>query len=312
MSTNEPIDQHYIPKVYLKAFANAQKVLYQLKKNHHKVTQTTVSKICYSPHYFTIQREETKQMHQIKDAYHIEKNAFKKQENRYEKLLKKFSVPHLSNYLISRSEAREFLDILTTIKRRNPAVRKILSANYLEYFNSDALRKDIAPGLELDKELEGTDPEEYLQKFILELNNDPKRIHDLYLTSFLGKERRVTEKVLDTLMQFKLYIHFAPIGSQFITSDNPGFTVVDDIVTNYGGLSQEFMFIFPLTPTCCLLIDASEKDDPLSLSKTIHTKHVDVSSVSLTNKSTLSVAREKVFAYGKEELKKLIVHKHAE
>jgi len=299
---SNPVDQHYVPKTYLKSFANLQKVIYQVKREYRKISQTTISKICYEPNYFTIRREETKLLNKIADPFHIEKNAFKKQENNYGKILKKITLASLKETQISRTEVRSFLEILITIKRRNPTVRKVLMENYLNYINSMEFKKRIEPGMELARKVDKIDPDEYVQNFLKEINSDSNRLNDTYLLSFLGNEQKVIERVLDTLMQFKLFINHAPPGMQYITSDNPGFTVVEDIVTNYGGLGQEFLFVFPLTPLCCLIVDASEPEDPYVLHKPVHIRHVGSSSVVLTNKSTASVSREKIFSYSKHVL----------
>ena len=300
---SDPINQHYVPKTYLKSFANSQKILYQFKRRYRKISQTTISKICYEPNYFTIQREETKLLNQIKDSFFIEKNSFKKHENNYEAILKKLVIASINQFQLTKTEVRSFLEILITIKRRNPAIRNILTDNYRQYLNEN-MRKDIEPHFELARKVNpDIDPEEYLNTYLNDINTNPNRLHDAYLSSFLGNEKKVTEEVLNTLMQFKLIINHAPPGIQFITSDNPGFTIVDDdIITDYGGLSQKFRFVFPLTPICCLVVDGWNKEDPYVLQKPIYVGHATSTAVNLTNRGTAAVARDKVFSYSRNAL----------
>ena len=73
---NNPINHHYVPQVYLKAFADSKKKLYQLKMRYRKITQKSIAQICYEPNYFLIQKDETKLFNKVTDPYHIEKVFF--------------------------------------------------------------------------------------------------------------------------------------------------------------------------------------------------------------------------------------------
>ena len=172
----------------------------------------------------------------------------------YEGILKKLTLPSLNQTRLPRSDVKTFLEILITIKRRNPTVKKQVIKDVRSHFNSEEFKKDIQPGIEISKKIDLINPEEYVEKYIKMINNDNSKVTDIYLSRFLGKESTVIEKVIETLMQYKLYIYHAPLSSQFFTSDNPGFFVVGNIIVNYGGLSDNFVFIFPLSPKCCLLI----------------------------------------------------------
>jgi hypothetical protein len=237
----------------------------------------------------------------LNDPYHIERNAFKIHENVFGKLLKKITKASLSPFTLPMRDVKLFLEILVTIKRRNPVIRQTLSHQLKEYINSKAFKNQVASISELAKRVDGSDALAYLEKYKNEVNNDPSHLHDAYLSNFLNAEQKLTENIINTLMAHKVFIHHAAIGNQFLTSDNPGFVVVNDIVISHGGLSDAFLYSFPLTPSCCLFIDASEKDHLQLIDKTIYIRHVDPDAVELTNRSTASVAT-KIFSYGKKHL----------
>jgi len=296
---SNPINNHYVPQVYLKAFADSQKQIYQLKRKYRKISQKRIAQICYEPNYFTIQKDETKLFNNVTDPYHIEKYSFKKHENMYERILKKITLPSLNQTRLSKSEVKTFLEILITIKRRNPTVKKQLIKEIRNHFNSGEFKKNLQPGIEISRKIDSIDPEEYIENYIQTINNDNSKVADIYLSIFLGNESKVIEKVSGTLMHYQLFVYHAPPLSQFFTSDNPGFTVVGDIIVNYGGLSDKFVFIFPLSPKYCLLIDSTDLDDKFNLDKMIYHKHIDNASVEIFNQSTAQISIDKVFCYNK-------------
>ncbi len=122
MST--PKNHHFIPKVYLKEFANYQQHLYQLYKSHKNISIKSTSQICYKPNYFKLSSLEEHFPKNVNDLYHIEKTTFAKHENAYSKLVKKITHPSLSYITISKYEVEYFLEILLTFKRRGPIYRQ--------------------------------------------------------------------------------------------------------------------------------------------------------------------------------------------
>jgi hypothetical protein len=299
---SNPINHHYVPQVYLKSFANSEKKVYQLKKSDKIISQRSISQICSEPNYFTIQKEETKLLNQITDPYYIEKHSFKKHENLYGRILKKLTSPSLNLLRLPRTEIMTFIEILVTIKRRNPTVKKMLMQNFLSYVNSEKFVKDMQPGIELSRQIDEIAPEAYLKSYIGNLNNDNSKVQDIYLTRFLGSEKLTVDSVITTLMKFKLYLCYAPPLSQFITSDNPGYLVVGNEIINYGGLSNDFAFVFPLTPKYSILIEASESDDKFNIDKAIYVRYLNTATVELYNEGTAKVAIDKVFSYSKQAL----------
>lgn len=163
---SNPINNHYVPQVYFKAFGDSQKQVYQLKRKYRKISKKSIAQICYEPNYFTIQRDETKLFNNVTDPYHIEKHAFKKHENLYERILKKITFPSLNQTRLTKSEVKTFLEILITIKRRNPTVKKQLIKEIRNHFNSGEFKKNMQPGIEIARQIDTIDPEEYIDNYI--------------------------------------------------------------------------------------------------------------------------------------------------
>ena len=301
---NNPKNHHFVPEVYLKEFSNSLKQLFQLKKDYKKMSIKSVGQVCYELNYFKVNSKDNLLLHKLKDQYHIEKNVFKKQENTYPKLLKKVTFPTLSFLSIQKSDALFFLEFLITIKRRNPFYRKHIIKHYKEYVASDRFKKDVEIGIDISKKIDKIDPLEYLKNYIEEVTISKDKQSDMYLQGFLDENNRTAKKAAEILLRYKLFIYHAPFESEFITSDNPGFSILpDNQLLSFGGFGETFKFIFPLTPKCCLFI-ASKEVDPnnLLLSKNIQIIHTTMDVVIAINDCTYQLALKKVFSYSSKTL----------
>ena len=308
MST--PGKHHFVPEVYLKEFSNSQKQLSHLKKGFSKITNKTIAQVCYKLDYFKLHSQDNLLLYKLNDYYHIEKNVFKKHENRYFKLLKRLTHPALTLVSVSKSEVILFIEILTTIKRRNPTYREQSISNYKNYVTSEKFKQDAEIGIELSMKLDTIDPIEYFENYIKEATTSENKQSDMYLRGFLDNENKIAQNVANTLLQYKLYMYHAPFGSEFITSDNPGFTLLQSgELISFGGLGLPFKFVFPLTPKHCLFINYEDEDldNKFLLIKDIHIIHTDKKTVDTINTCTYRIAMQKVFAYSSNALKSLVM-----
>jgi hypothetical protein len=306
MST--PKDHHYVPKVYLREFSNSQQQLFQVLKGKQKISIKSVSQVCYLSNYFKLHSLGSSLTYGIKDHHHIEKNVFRKQENNYPKLVKKVTFPSFTKCMLKTSEAFLLLETLMMIKRRNPTYRAYIIQSYKEYIRSEKFRKDAEPGLEIAKRIDKIDPVAYFENFIKIATTDDHTQSDFYLQGFLDKENKIVQTSAQALMRYKVYIFHAPFGSEFLTSDNPGFsTMPDGSLYLFGGFGGPFTFTFPLTPKCCLYISYLQAEDNyLSLEKNIHVIHTDRHFVDTVNEGTCKLAMNKIFGYSKGALLKVI------
>lgn len=300
-----PKDHHFVPKVYLKEFANSQKQLYQLIKGNTNISIKSIGQICYKPHYFKFHLSDSLILQKIKDPNYIEKNVFKKQENLYPKLVKKITFPYLSSHSLLKSETFFFLETLITIKRRNPTYREQIIEFFKKHVTSEQFKKQAELGFEISRLVDKIDPEIYFENYIKEATTNKDKQSDFYLESFIDKQNKATETAAELLFRFKIYIYHAPWGSEFITSDNPGFTVFPDgNLSSFGGFGVPFTFIFPLTPKCCLYITHQQIDGNFfNLTKDIYVAYADKNFIDTVNEGTYKLAVEKMFSYSKHTLK---------
>lgn len=301
---SSPKDHHFVPKVYLKEFSNSHKQLFQILKGYSNISVKSIGQVCYKPYYFRLNSNDRFFLHKIEDQNYIEKNVFKKQENSYQKLLKKITFPSLSSLLLNKSEVILFLETLITIKKRNPTYREQIIKELKEYIISDHFKKQAEIGIELSKKVGEIEPEKYFERFIEEATTSKEKQSDFYLDTFLDEENNTTKIVTQILLRYKLFIYHAPIGSEFITSDNPGFTMLPNgELLSFGGFGLPFTFAFPLTPKCCLYINyLNFEQDNYSLKKSIHIIHTNKNFVDTVNEGTYKIAIEKIFSYSQNTL----------
>lgn len=292
MST--PKQHHYVPKVYLKSFADEAGNLFAYNKLYRSCKKTNISNVCYALNYFTVSKEETQLIHKVEDINYIEKEVFRKQENAYRQLLHTIIDPPYTHE-IAVGQAAQFMEVLINIKRRNPSMKQSLFLQITEYINSAEFQQHVAPAIEISRKIDTIDPEEYIRNYIATTTKDKDKLKDMYLARFLQASSETVTAIINTLLQFKWHIILAPVGSVFYTSDNPGFTFTgDNTLLNAGGLSESFVHVFPLTPTDCLMIGSSEIDKEYETNKTIHKIPVEGPVVNWINDFTFRIANNKV------------------
>lgn len=298
-----PNKHHYVPECYLKAFAK-NKEFYSFCIQYKHIKPSSIGKECYIPNYFKITEEETFLFNDVEDAYEIESRSFKKQENDYQNLLHEITQQKNTPYRIEKEHAELFLETLITIKRRNPSLRKSFKDGFKNYFNSTSFIKDLASIVEIAEKYDKEGTERFLKgNFMNDYKSDDK-LNDRFRSRFL-KECNVTKKILDSLMECKIFIGHIVGDGEFITSDNPGFTIVDDLLLNMGGFDRAYQFAFPLSSKQCIIIDRQYLDKENLSQKLIHPLKLSQTHIDEFNSYTYRVAVSKVFASSKEVLNRL-------
>lgn len=304
MKPGNPINHHYVPRVYLKQFADKDSRFYQLCKQYRGISEKHVSQVCYIKNYFKIQREESKLLRGIVDDYHIEKNAFTLQENSLPSLVNLISQVRESAFEIDRSQLEILLSTLITIKRRNPNIRDYLTAAVKREVSLGILERYFEPYMELAWGIDKVDPMIFINKTKEEFIKEPSMAEDLYVNSFIEKRSTIVQKVTDVLLVSAIQIYHAPKGHMFFTSDNPGFIKSGEEVLNFEKLEDPFLFAFPITSTACLIIDSKKlgnySDDKISIVPIeCAVEHVD-----FINSCTCRIANKKIFSSDKDYLER--------
>lgn len=303
MKSKDPVNHHYVPKVYLKQFAQEDNCLFQLCKQYRGISKKHISQVCYEKDYFKFQREESKLIKGIKDDYYVEKRAFTVQENSFSDLANSLCQYQEQSFDMRRQDIKSILTTLVTIKRRNPSFRELLTGSIKqEAAIPGLLEKYFAPYLELARTIDKDDPLIYLEKERNELINESSKADDIYVSSFIDKRSTIVQRIVDTFLLSAVQVYHAPFGYEFLTSDNPGFVIYDGNVTNLEGLGGPYLFAFPLTPTACLVIDSDEQAQKNNESVSILPQECMESTVDFINSATARIANKKIFSRDKERL----------
>ncbi|ACU60966.1 DUF4238 domain-containing protein [Chitinophaga pinensis] len=293
MKHNPPKNHHYVPVCYLKQFANLGGNLLKKRLDYDKIAITTPSKICYEIDGNRFNGAQSAYFNNVTDEYHIEKEAFKLQENNYGNIIVLITDFYKAPKILNGQAYRLFIETLVTIKRRNPSFRKALIENFQQrYVTDEALIKFKQF---LTEQIEGTEiqmpSDQQIRQKLMTHASDPAYMRDMYLSGHLNTSPASgVNSVSIDLYNSKQYILHAPDGLQFITSDNPGFTFFDGRVENGTGFGANCEFYFPLTPFTCLYINTEEKDTGNELEKAIYPGVIGTDQLKFINESTKKLA----------------------
>jgi hypothetical protein len=281
--------------------------MWRRKKDKPNASTCSPSQICYENDLYTIQKDETLLINNIKDRYIIEKQSFKKQENRYRKILAYIVKYSRSPFVIDKTEYHLFLEFIVTLKRRNPYLKNHLASAFPKKIQQEFKKNNLRDFLKrMSKEVgDEVDVDAYLEDYSTNKITEPEKLSDIYLSGFINIKDSILTTVTNDLYKHKQILLFAPIGSQFITSDNPGFTIIGNDAIPFGGFGGLFQFYFPLTPTCCLLIDSLKTENKSTIEKTVYPTLVDVFAVDQINAFTKRLSNKSIFSNSKSILERV-------
>lgn len=305
---NPPKNHHFVPKCYLSSFTNSQNNFWKKRNDNGRLSLTNPTKVCYEPNANRIRTKQILHLNNLTDAYYIEKNAFKTQENNYGKIITKLLKFKSEPQIVNKIHYQLFLETLLTIKRRNPLSRFEIIEKFKASFKYEGGVKEFFNFLSEETGVKKLTPEveEFIKTYLSVEAQNPDRLHDMYLSAFINQRDYDTIRNLATeLFALKQYILFAPISQQFITSDNPGFLVSNGILSNLGGFGGNYEFYFPLSPLTCLYLNSNMVEANTTLQKAIYNILVNESQVKTINENTQSLSNKYLLAFSKKSLELL-------
>lgn len=258
------MDQHYLPKCYLKEFCETgHDYLYKIncglikQGRRGSYRKMHPSEGCYEKDYFTI-TDDFKKLYPRFQSY--EPYFIEKQFHSYETL-----YPAIINQLksgqkwLSFKDAQLLIYALFEFKIRNRFFRN----------NTEISKRKVAGDL-FDEYLLDTKKRAWaLQTFHITENELTKHVSkmrdDIISDTHYAKHSHIAailmryennnsmhDFVISNLLMYKWVIFKS--DRLFLTSDNPGYSIgVDNVVYNTRFLNG-FHFVFPLTPSMCLCI----------------------------------------------------------
>jgi hypothetical protein len=281
--------------------------MWRRKKDKPNARTCSPSQICYEINLYTIQKDETLIINNIKDRYIIEKQSFKKQENTYRKILTEIVKYSKSPFVIDKTQYHLFLEFIVMLKRRNPFLKNHLASAFPKKIEQEFKKNNLRDFLKrISKEVgDEVDVDAYLEDYSINKITEPEKLSDIYVSGFINIKDSILTAVTNDLYKHVQILLFAPIGSQFITSDNPGFTIIGNDAIPFGGFGGPFQFYFPLTPTCCLLIDSVKTENKSTIEKTVYPTLVNVFTVDQINAFSKRLSNKSIFSNSKSILEKV-------
>lgn len=305
---NPPKNHHFVPKCYLNLFTNSQKKFWKKRKDNNRISETNPSKVCYEEYGNRFRTVQALHLNNLSDEYYIEKNAFKLQENNYDKILNPLIKFQDEPKVVNKDQYHLLLETLLTIKRRNPSSRNEILEGFREGYKTEEGVQLFLKFLseETEKKTFSKEEEQFIRSYLVGESQNPDRLHDMYLSAFINRQDYDTiPNLTRDLYALKQYILFAPINQHFITSDNPGFLITNGHVSNLSGFGGNFEFYFPLSPHCCLYLKSSDLELESILQKTVYNIFIDKAQVNSINKNTQLISRNYLLAFSKRTLEAL-------
>ena len=298
------MDQHYVPRVYLKQFESSRKRLYTLHNKAHKnspyVKEVNRSQIGYYPDFYTIYNARSLGRLGLTDKDAIEKKYNARVENRFEKLVAKLLSPL---QMLSLEAAEEVPMMLLSFKQRNPVFRQALKdpqtimkafdRRFDEVFEHQSTFEEI---LKREGRMNFDEFVQYGRNYIQQVAYDPNTPQDIHTEGIVKLHQRedtAAQEIANALLECEWFIFETTPQRPFITSDNPGFCIDNNEQIHNLNFADAAGFIFPLTPRRILLITAHFADQVGSV-KQIHYRSAEPDLVELINRSTFMVSYKKV------------------
>lgn len=307
------MDQHYIPKVYLKQFESGRKKLYSLHNKAHKssprVKEVNKSQLGYYSDFYTIKSENILNQLGLSDKDVIENVYNPRVENRFEKLLAHLLSPSKK---MSLQDAKEVLLMLISIKQRNPMFRKVFenpqtiteaaNRSFEEIFEHRATFEKI---LKREGRMSFEEFIEYGRERTYEYAydpNTPQNIHTEGIINLYQNKETIVKKIASLLLSCEWYIFEATPQRLFITSDNPGFCIDNNERVHNLNFDDCTEFCFPLTPKHILII-AAQFTERVGSEKQIHHRSARPDLVELINRATFEVSYKKLLSNDENSLR---------
>ena len=301
------MNQHFIPKAYLKFFENSQRKLFSLPNRRSeslpKIKDFSRTQIGYFPDFYTVKNPVQLNRLGFSDPDEIEKKLNSLAENKYGKLIRRLKTRPST---ITLQEAEEIILILLSFKQRNPVYRKTLDNPklLLDVFNR-RLEMDVLPNklilndiLEREGVMNFDEFLEYGRNHFQKVANNPNTPQDLHIegiANFHNKDESVVKSIADALMKADWFIFETPASCPFITSDNPGFCIDSNERIQNLSFRDCLSFVFPLTPESILLIADFNFTQPIQ-HKAINYQQATYDLVSNLNRGTYIVSYKRALS----------------
>lgn len=256
MPEQKPRNHHYVPQGYLRGFTELPNILHVYNKDKKGFRQSSTKAIAYSRDYYTVDTIDEINSSEVED------NLGRIETIVIPILSKIITDSDLSN--TNRADLAIYIAVqygrTPVAKARMDEVATILATNETKTIMAEAVNDD-AKYEEMVERIKSDDPEGYvpsrdtLIEWILKPGPMAKVSMDngTYVKQFFENAQYISEGLLRT----KWTVFSAPIGTSFITSDNPIGLFIDRQLEEHEVLAIMLTGVtryFPLDAKHCLVM----------------------------------------------------------
>jgi len=257
------MDQHFVPKAYLKGFTDVKNRIWRKQLTSKYATKVKFSSVTGTGYLRDFYRIEGKWRLEgpFENPNCLEDQIRKQFEDNLEKqllsLTKFISVP-------TYSARYAFAQTLLHLKRRNQYYREnFYNKHNMREIKDQSLRTLFPRGSSFVNQLaedNGMTYEQFidwantLADGIIDQQDAEKEFHNLSLLNEGNQQRAAHHRVYVNLASAQWTIYEAPLFNGFITSDNPGFLMDQHGAVKNTGFEGHFRFFFPLNSQYLLCI----------------------------------------------------------
>lgn len=292
---------HFVPKIYFREFTKDLEGFFfrATPKPYRKesILHKHINNVGYLGNFYTLKDLDSFSELNTNDPNYIEKNAFK-----YENTLVEILAPFKNREtLVDATRVGLFIEVILSIKHRNPFFRESFVK---EYNNKETMAQTLTKQSQSLKEVllretnwPETQIDNSIQRTIASIINDVNLPDVSYKKMILenSKEQGTPlSEVKERLMEMRILVYEPrDPNSYFITSDNPGFTLVGDRVynTEYGKFDAVG---FPINSKQVVLFINTPRE-MLHERRTVSYSLVTNEQVDLVNSCTIFNSYESIF-----------------
>ena len=307
--------QHYIPKCYLNEFTGADgkvaTIDYNLVKQgtNPRIVFKAPTQIGYEIDYYTLDVDLPRPYQHLRNTkpYIIEQDIFWRYEKVYPAILEQIR----NRRPLIRKQAELFIYALISMKLRNKyllnsEMQKNLLKNVIANTRADMLEESriLFPELTTEEKLATI---KVVEEKIIDNENFIKGANLMALLQRETNKEGVIIDIATKLFNCEWKIVETDFSITFITSDNPGFCL-DSSSIPFNTKFADCTFIFPLTPTFCLIISDKKRDLEIkndSLFKLIAYNEVKSDIISKINSHSMIFCNRYLIAGTKQTLESL-------
>lgn len=296
--------QHYVPKVYLKEFSkNKLGHFYAAGPKPDYLTTINprhVEQVCYVDNFYTL-KEKTKKLENIEDADFLEKKAFDYEKRLLPRIISK--LKHKNIYL-NKSYYDSLIDIYLNLKQRNLFYRNgFKNSDHQSFIDKEIER--MSPLKSWIEEMSGIDYDSLMGKIkeqILQDKELPEELHKQSLIDTAKGQNDAINRTKEVIKRMNLFI-LEPVSAldYFITSDNPGFTLLGDKVFNTN-FSRFNSIGFPINSRQLVFFNGISSRSQFEIHKRINFIKIPSSEIHLINCYTAFNSNEYLFCENKKYL----------